>query len=320
MLAASVYGGSNTGLVRKNNEDAFLAQTIWDQWHWLLVVIDGLGGYEGGEIAAAIAQKTIVDSVSSKQGIDCLDVIMQAVVDANNEIYNQRMHLDGKNNMGCVITAAILDLTKNQLHVAHVGDTRLYQWNNNRLNKITHDHSFVGELEDEGRLSESDAMNHPKRNLVDRIVGDELKDIDSSRFIEASIFPVSKGDQFILCSDGLSDMLTSDEISSVIINNISEKKKVLQLIERANQKGGKDNITVVVANITTETNSKKQKRLPQKQTKKKKKRNKINQKDKQRNQISVNNEETKFYKIGFIITTILLIVILLYFFVMHNLK
>lgn len=319
MLVASVYGDSNTGLVRKNNEDAFLAQTIWDQWHWLLVVIDGLGGYEGGEIAAAIAKKTIIDSVSSKQGKDCLDVIMQAIVDANNDIYNQRTHLEGKSNMGCVITAAILDLERNQLNVAHVGDTRLYRWDNNQLNKITHDHSFVGELEDGGHLSESDAMNHPKRNLVDRIVGDELKDMDSSRFIEASIFPVTKGNQFIFCSDGLSDMLTSDEISTVIINNTSEKKKVLQLIDRANEKGGKDNITVVIANISSEINSKKQKHLTQKSTKKKKKRKKIYQKDNQRNHISVNNEKNNFFKIGFIITSIMLIILLVYF-AIHNLK
>lgn len=250
MLTASVYGNTDPGQVRTNNEDAFIAQAIWDSYHWLLVVIDGLGGYEGGEIAAAIAKNTIIDDVTRSQGHDCLDVIMHAVTEANNAIFNQRNkeYCD----MGCVITAAILDLEKKQLDVAHVGDTRLYEYSNKGMIKLTHDHSFVGGLEDAGQISEADAMNHPRRNIIDRIVGDELKDSDTPRFIEAAIFPVSSGSQYLLCSDGLSDMLTSFQMSSILQKGLNVKKKVNRLINLANREGGKDNITAIVAWVRSE--------------------------------------------------------------------
>lgn len=249
MIRASVYGNTDTGRIRSNNEDAYIAQRIWDDNHWLLVVIDGLGGHEGGEVAAAIAKSTILNVVKQKLNHDCIDVIVQAVTEANNTIFKERESKEELCEMGCVVTAAILDLGKKQLSVAHVGDTRLYQYDNGGLLKLTHDHSFVGGLEDEGRITEADAMTHPRRNYIDRIVGDALKDTEAPRFIEASIFPVTKGCQFLLCSDGLSDMLTSLEISSILQSKSNVKRKVSQLISSANEHGGKDNITVVLANI-----------------------------------------------------------------------
>lgn len=249
MLKASVYGNTDTGLVRTNNEDSYIAQTIWDNNHWLLAVIDGLGGYEGGEVAATIAKGTVIEAMDKYSGRDCLDVVMQAVTDANNAIYNKRIITEGLEGMGCVMTAAILDLSKRQLNVAHVGDTRLYRYVNGQLEKLTHDHSFVGTLEDEGRISEEDAMKHPRRNLIDRIVGDEQKDVNTSCFIEAAVFPIANGQQYLLCSDGLSDMLTSSEMASVLHESISPKKKVQKLIKSANEHGGKDNISAIVANV-----------------------------------------------------------------------
>lgn len=317
MLGASVYGNTDTGLVRKNNEDAFIAQKIWDDNHWLMAVIDGLGGYEGGEVAAAIAKEAILRSVDGKQEQDCLDVIMQSVVDANNSIFYQRSTLNGLNDMGCVITASILDLEKKQLNVAHVGDTRLYLCDNKGLVKLTHDHSFVGGLEDEGHISEEDAMNHPRRNLIDRIVGDELKDMDTPRFIEAAVFPVSIGNQYLLCSDGLSDMLTSAEMNSILQKEGSVKKKVCRLIDFANKQGGKDNITAIVANIIHREYPKN----PDynKQPKGNKSKNKRNKKHKSKKNYSIqaqSEDKTRasLYKIGFItsiIVVVLLVLILL---------
>ena len=225
MLKAAVYGDTNVGLVRSNNEDAYIAQAIWGDHYWLLVVIDGLGGYEGGEVASSIAKSTILHTVESGRGKDCLDVIVQAVTDANNEIYKQRNSRDDLREMGCVITAAILDLERRQMSMAHVGDTRMYQYDDNGLIKVTHDHSFVGMLEEEGHITEKQAMIHPKRNVIDRIVGDRIKDIEEPDFIETAIFPIEKGQQFLLCSDGLSDMIGSEEIASVLrVRNNSKKK------------------------------------------------------------------------------------------------
>lgn len=316
MLNALVYGNTNPGLVRGNNEDAFIAQKIWDDNHWLMAVIDGLGGYEGGEVAAAIAKETIIRSVEGKQNMDCLDVIMQSVVEANNTIFNQRSVLDGLNDMGCVITASILDLEKKQLNVAHVGDTRLYLCNNNGLLKLTHDHSFVGGLEDEGHISEKDAMNHPRRNLIDRIVGEEIKDIDTPRFIEAAVFPVSIGNQYLLCSDGLSDMLTSEEMISVLQKESSVKNKVNRLIEFANNQGGKDNITAIVANIIYKESPKNldYTRLPKGNKTKNKRNKKHKNKKKLYTQTKPEDKATAgLYKIGFIA---LMIIFLLFVFIL----
>lgn len=318
MLVAKVYGDSDKGLVRTNNEDAFIAQKVWDSNHWLLVVIDGLGGYEGGEVAASIAQGAILQTVNEMKGKDCLDSIMQSVVDANNAIFNQRRSEEGLNNMGCVITAAILDLEKRQLNVAHVGDTRLYQLDSNGLCKLTHDHSFVGTLEDEGRISEEEAMNHPRRNLIDRIVGDEIKEIETPRFIEAAVFPIAKGNQYLLCSDGLSDMLASAEINYVLQKGVNVKKKVNQLIAAANNNGGKDNVTVIVASIDYESvkSNIRRNNLPVQVEKKKKKRKKYNYK-----QIttSKNNSVDSYYKIGFITMIIILVVLVVSLLIHHKL-
>lgn len=307
MLAASVFGNTDIGQLRTNNEDAFIAQSIWDGHHWLLVVIDGLGGHEGGEVAAAIARTAIISCVIRRLGQDCLDVIKGAVTEANNAIFNQRNK--EYSNMGCVITAAILDLEKKQLNVAHVGDTRLYEYKNKGMIKLTHDHSFVGGLEDNGHISEAEAMNHPHRNIIDRIVGDELKDSDTPRFIEAAIFPVSSGRQYLLCSDGLSDMLTSSQMSSVLQKNFNVKKKVNQLINLANKEGGKDNITAIVAWVRPEQkpSSIKRKNLVQgngQYDKVKKKRRKKNTHFKP---ISINNSKTNSKKR---LSTLVLIVVI----------
>lgn len=249
MKQAVVFGNTDPGLVRTNNEDAFIAQKVWDNNYWLLAVIDGLGGYEGGEIAAEIARKEIVDYVEGNEGKNCLEVIAQAVCNANNSIYRQRLEKYDSKDMGCVLTAAILDLKDSRMYIAHVGDTRLYQCSENSITKLTYDHSFVGILEDEGKISEIDAMNHPRRNLVDRILGDEIKTVETSDFIDSAIIPIENGAYFLFCSDGLSDLLTSNEIKSVITEKGKVKSKVHKLISLANQKGGKDNITAVVVNI-----------------------------------------------------------------------
>jgi len=329
MLRASVYGNTDPGLIRSNNEDAYIAQSIWDNNHWLLVVIDGLGGYEGGEVAASIAKTTILGAMEKYQDRDCLDAIMQSIADANNAIFYQRENSDNLSDMACVITAAVLDLSKKQLNVAHVGDTRLYLCDINGLVKLTHDHSFVGSLEDDGHITEEDAMKHPRRNLIDRIVGDELKEKDTPRFIEAAVFPVTKGSQYLLCSDGLSDMLTSADIQSVMQRHISAKRKVNQLISSANKRGGKDNITAIVAFISSEQdniNIGLRKSLTQgKKQKTKKKKEKDIRNDNSIYQDDVQNVEHDkgigryLWKVFFMLTLLLIIVFLFYLLIYTNL-
>ena len=242
------YGATNTGKVRKNNEDDYIAQFLWDDRHVLCVAIDGLGGYEGGEIASSIAHESIVSYLNRHRTGDCLELLKEAVTYANNNIVGHQLDAPGQNRMGCVLTAGLFELDRERLNVAHVGDSRLYQYHDGRLRKLTHDHSLVGYREDTGELTEEEAMNHPQRNIVERILGDKIHQVDDKNFIEAAIFPLAPGAYYMFCSDGLSDMLTSAEMIAVF-----KKRKgnlmgcVDGLIDAALDRGGKDNVTVVIA-------------------------------------------------------------------------
>ena len=244
-----IYGNTDIGKKRANNEDAFLAQKIWDDDHWLTVVIDGVGGHEGGEVAAEIAQATILKYLQEFPDGERLSLLKEAVTQANNSIFEARGQRKGCAEMSCVLTACLFELPEMRLNMVHVGDTRLYCHTGKSLQKLSHDHSFIGYYEENGTISEEEAMNHPQRNIVNRVVGDAIHSVDDEKFIEAQTFPLIPDSAYLLCSDGLYDMLTSAEIASVLDKEISTEDKVNGLIDFANQKGGKDNITVVLLQV-----------------------------------------------------------------------
>ncbi|MDR1810497.1 MAG: protein phosphatase 2C domain-containing protein [Prevotella sp.] len=246
MRKITYTGKTDKGRWRSNNEDAFVVQSIWDDEHVLGIVIDGVGGYDGGERAAAIARETIVAYLEEYPNGERCDLLKQAVVEANNTIVEERNACKQFPNMSCVLTACLLELEKKRINMVHVGDTRLYQFRNNELKKLSHDHSLVGYREEIGSLTEEEAMNHPQRNLISRLVGDERHQADDSDFLEAAIFPLLPDTTLLLCSDGLSDMLTGAEIMSAMQQDVSLEEKADNLIQAANDKGGKDNITVVL--------------------------------------------------------------------------
>ncbi|HYH15824.1 MAG TPA: hypothetical protein VD794_11415, partial [Flavisolibacter sp.] len=147
-------------------------------------------------------------------------------------------------------TLALVDPKQNRFYYAHVGDTRLYLFRDRTLVKVTKDHSFVGFLEDTGRLSEEDAMQHPKRNEINKALGFEAPLLNPSEYIETGESPFLPGDTLLLCSDGLSDMIGSAVISSVLNNGDTLEGKCRSLVDAANKAGGKDNITVVLVQHT----------------------------------------------------------------------
>lgn len=241
------YGATHCGVVRTNNEDTFISQYLWDGRHLLCAAIDGLGGYEGGEVAAALARDTIVNYLQDNRVGKCLELLKQAVTEANNKIVERRQVDPGRDRMGCVITAGLFEVDAMRLNVVHVGDSRLYQWDDGNLRKLTHDHSLVGYREDNGELTEEQAMKHPQRNVVSRVVGERIHFLEDADFIEAFIVPVNVGMRFLFCTDGLSDMLTSAQIGEIIGEHNQLADCVQQLIEAACDHGGKDNVTVVMA-------------------------------------------------------------------------
>ena len=248
---ATFFGATDTGRVRKNNEDNYIACEIRGGSHLLLAAIDGIGGYEGGEVAARIARDTIIAYVNDSADGNCLDILKSAVTAANNEIVAQKQHDPQRSNMGCVLSSAIISLEESRLYMVHIGDSRLYRFTpDSGLTKLSHDHSLVGFREEIGMLTEEQAMKHPQRNIIERSLGDIFHSPDDENFLDAGIFPIFGPTQFLFCSDGLSDMIYSAEIAGVLASDKSARDEVTRLIDMANEAGGKDNITAVIAKLS----------------------------------------------------------------------
>ena len=236
---------SDMGRQRTNNEDAFVVEKL-DDSTVLAVAIDGVGGYEGGEVAADIARREIPAYLKQFNRGERLELLKQAVVAANNSIFEQRQVDEKRPNMSCVLTAALIDAGRGVVDMVHVGDTRLYQFHHGVLRKLSHDHSLVGYREEIGDLTEEEAMNHPQRNVINRDVGSARHEISDDDFLEAAEFPLLPNSIFLLCSDGLTDLITSQQITEVLEQNLSLEQKTQELVDAANIAGGKDNITVVL--------------------------------------------------------------------------
>lgn len=239
------FGLTDTGKQRENNEDAFIArQGVGDRFI-IACVIDGVGGYAGGEIAARIAREAIIKRLEKPDG-EIIAILIDCFEQANERIIEEKQRNKEYAQMSCVLTLAIADIANNQFYYAHVGDTRLYLLRDKSLVKISHDQSFVGFLEDSGRLTEDAAMNHPKRNEINKALGFEAHLSKNKDYIETGQSPFLSGDLLLLCSDGLTDMVSSAVITEILTKETSLKEKGKQLIEAANKQGGRDNITAVL--------------------------------------------------------------------------
>lgn len=252
MKKVSFYGKSDLGKIRTNNEDAFLLCNIWDNDHVLAVAIDGVGGYEGGEVAAALAQESIIEFLNMNTPGDCLLLIKEAVIAANNRIFSEREQTPSLANMSCVLTAALIEVDSMRVNIAHVGDTRIYQYASSRIEKLSHDHSLVGYREEIGDLTEEEAMTHPQRNIISRDVGSKRLAMTDSEYVEVASYPLEHKTQLLLCSDGLCDMVTSKQMAQILSMEISVEKKVDDLIQEALNAGGRDNVTVVLVQIESD--------------------------------------------------------------------
>jgi serine/threonine protein phosphatase PrpC len=232
-------GASDPGLQRNQNED----RCHWDEQRGIYVVVDGVGGQAAGEKAADTALAKVRDRLERQTG-RLEDRIREAIAIANDEIYRLASIRPEWKGMACVLTVAVVD--NGDVVVGHVGDTRLYKIRNGRLQKITRDHSPVGEREDAGELSELEAMRHPRRNEVFRDVGSEPHDPDDPGFIDVARVPFERDAALLLCTDGLTDQVDSATIATVVDTFAGHPGDVVrELIEAANEAGGKDNVTAV---------------------------------------------------------------------------
>ena len=234
---------TDPGLERHVNEDRVLA----DDGLGMFLVVDGLGGHAAGELAAETAIRAIaghLEAAALEERLDVEENIRRAITEANNRIFELAQSNEEWRGMACVLTLALAH--EDRVTVGHVGDSRLYLvWNGN-LRKLTSDHSPVGEQEEQGELTEEEAMQHPRRNEVFRDVGSQPHGPHDPQFIETRTFRFRPDAALLLCSDGLSDVLTSAEISAVVERYDGDPEHTAQqLVAAANDAGGKDNISVV---------------------------------------------------------------------------
>jgi serine/threonine protein phosphatase PrpC len=236
---------SDRGRRRTGNEDRHYV----DVDRGVFLVVDGVGGHAAGEVAAAIAVDVITQRLERPIGTPAQRV-REAIALASNEILRQAERSPAHAGMTCVLTLALLT-DEQQLTIGHVGDSRLYKLTRNGLRKLTHDHSPIGEREDAQEISEAEAMKHPRRSEVFRDVGSALHEPDDPDFIELIETTFEPDAALLLCSDGLSDMLSSAVILRTVRERAGDPERVVQsLIDAANKAGGKDNITVVYAEGT----------------------------------------------------------------------
>jgi len=233
-------GDSDPGRVRRNNEDAW----HMDPERGIFLVVDGIGGQAAGEKAAEIAVTRVRTRLERMTGTP-EQRLREAIAMANNEIAAAAKENPEWEGMACVLTAAVLD--NGSAVIGHVGDSRLYQLRRGAIRKVTHDHSPVGEREDSQELTEAEAMRHPRRNEVFRDVGSAEHQPDDPDFIEIQRIPFDSDSALLLCSDGLSDQVTSADIRGAVERNAGNPKAaVKELIAAANRAGGKDNVTVLI--------------------------------------------------------------------------
>jgi serine/threonine protein phosphatase PrpC len=231
-LAFKVFALSDLGLVREGNEDSGLASSK------LVAVADGMGGHAGGEVASKIA----ISALTAKElDVDSLLTITKEIDLAILDLTSAQPELAG---MGTTLTA--LHLTKDSVGLLHVGDSRCYAFAGGKLNQLSIDHTVMQELIDQGRITPDEAVNHPQRSLLTHaLMG------DSSFEPAVQLYPVKLGDQFLLCSDGLTGVLSDFEIVK-IIKKYSGQDLVENLVSETRAKGAPDNVTVIWAEVVLE--------------------------------------------------------------------
>jgi serine/threonine protein phosphatase PrpC len=226
---------TDTGRVRERNEDRYWA----DPERGVFLVVDGVGGSAAGEVAAETAVEVI-----RQCRLDREEDIRAAIACANNRIYALAGESADRTGMACVLTLAVVH--DGDVLIGHVGDSRLYLIWDGAMRKMTPDHSPVGEHEDAGELTETEAMSHPRRNEVFRDVGSRPRSAGDPEFVEIRRCRFRPDSAILLCSDGLSDRLTAAQIRAIVDCYDGNCRRVAEeLVEAANHAGGDDNVTAV---------------------------------------------------------------------------
>jgi protein phosphatase len=232
LLSAAV---SDLGLIRENNEDAVHAGQR------LLAIADGMGGMPAGDVASEIMMRALTGLEEAPEPADPLGALREAVEAANLEIREAAASDSAREGMGTTVTALLL--AAGQFALLHVGDSRAYLFRDRTLSQLTKDDTFVQSLVDQGLLTKQEARGHPRRSIVTQAVQGQRLDP------ACEMLTPLPGDRFLLCSDGLSDIITDETIAETLLGCTDRQQCAEQLVKLALQAGAPDNITVIVADI-----------------------------------------------------------------------
>jgi protein phosphatase len=229
---------TDTGRQRNANEDSYFSRPP------LFAVADGMGGAQAGEVASRIAAGAFERAMEGEA--DAPETRLEGVAkDANREIHELAQRDSSRAGMGTTLTAALLD--GDEVSLGHVGDSRAYVLRGGELKRLTKDHSLVEELRRQGRLTEEEAEEHPQRSIITRALGPE-PEVN----VDTMTVPAKTGDVFLLCSDGLTTMVSDEKIASILSEAKTLRGAVGKLVDAANEKGGRDNITAVAFRVAEE--------------------------------------------------------------------
>jgi PPM family protein phosphatase len=220
---------SDVGQARERNEDSYLSAPP------LYAVADGMGGHRGGNVASSLAMRVLSEIAQPGRW----DQLAEQVKEANRAILDQARDDRTLSGMGTTVTAAFMD--NDELHLAHVGDSRGYLMRNGEFNQITEDHTLVHRMVQEGKITAAEAEHHPQRSILIRALGVE-DPVEVDEFTVA----VQDGDRILLCSDGLYSMVPDERTKEVLLSTRDPQEACKQLVQMANEAGGLDNITVVI--------------------------------------------------------------------------
>ncbi|WP_280674744.1 PP2C family serine/threonine-protein phosphatase [Cryobacterium sp. CG_9.6] len=229
---------SHVGRVRSNNQDSGYAG------HHLFVVADGMGGHAGGDVASSIAVKRIIEADTEySSAADAEFALQAALIGANAQLAETVFEHAELTGMGTTVSALVV--LNDEVAIAHIGDSRIYLLRDDELSQITIDHTFVQRLVDSGRITEAEAMVHPRRSVLMRVLGD----VDSSPEIDTSILATLPGDRWLICSDGLTGVVSHTAMAAALSSGLSAADVADRLVKESLDGGAPDNVTVVIVDV-----------------------------------------------------------------------
>ncbi len=242
----NIYGKTDIGRVREINQDTFVFEQLNENLSFAFVC-DGMGGIDGGHVASKIATSVLFEGLCSNLSVEFNSVQIEQVLrvylaKANEKILNYSDANNSLYGMGTTVVGAVI--LKKNLHIFNIGDSRAYLFHENTIKQLTVDHSYVQTLVDCGKITLDEARVHPRKNEITKALG-----ISSKIKFDFLKIMIKKNDQLLLCSDGLTNECSDEEIEQILSLKMSVKQTTNKLIDCANNRGGFDNITVVLLKI-----------------------------------------------------------------------